>query len=628
MNLEKVSEEYITQIFNVPPKKLTKLNIKVLVLDDITTPILSINCSQTKLLDNDIYLVENLKALSNFSQLDNRDTMRQLRCIVYISTTDESVDYLCKELRNPKYGEYQIFFNNTVTKIQLEKIATNDHFEVVTSVINLYQDYIPLNQEFFYPSDQEKYRNVKSYLKQMSPDDPNSSMSLMFKNSSYLEGLAESVASTVISLENDVDVFYEKVSTKIAKPLALGVNRILREAHKNNVLSKKDSKDTCLLIVDRFSFDPVTPLLQPWTYQSMIKEYLGLDRYIVDMSRRDVDILKDDEENKTKDPAIYKQQQQLMLNPKEDSFFAKTMYKNYGDLNDAFQSYLADYKFKMKNKKTINDLQDIKNFILQYPEFNKLSKNITKHMAIISELDSDLKELGIWTVSETEQNVVTQIHNDADFNEFLPDIIKIFDDDKIDFHYKIKLLLIFGLSNYKYLPKLLHEIEIKMPTKAIDFVKNISKQHQLQSSKLSASDKQKLQSQAELSTDFLAGLAKQFNSSRNIDTGVPHDRNKDNIYMMHHPALEKLIYKGDILKGFQSVDFEDRSLDTALVKDLSERYKKIIFYIVGGMTYEECRVVREFNSDFTYNSKGKKVVLGGTTLLSTHDYMNDLESTN
>ncbi|CAI8493266.1 unnamed protein product [Hanseniaspora opuntiae] len=585
MNLEKVSEEYITQIFNVPPKKLTKLNIKVLVLDDITTPILSINCSQTKLLDNDIYLVENLKALSNFSQLDNRDTMRQLRCIVYISTTDESVDYLCKELRNPKYGEYQIFFNNTVTKIQLEKIATNDHFEVVTSVINLYQDYIPLNQEFFYPSDKEKYRNVKSYLKQM-------------------------------------------ISTKIAKPLALGVNRILREAHKNNVLSKKDSKDTCLLIVDRFSFDPVTPLLQPWTYQSMIKEYLGLDRYIVDMSRRDADILKDDEENKTKDPAIYKQQQQLMLNPKEDSFFAKTMYKNYGDLNDAFQSYLADYKFKMKNKKTINDLQDIKNFILQYPEFNKLSKNITKHMAIISELDSDLKELGIWTVSETEQNVVTQIHNDADFNEFLPDIIKIFDDDKVDFHYKIKLLLIFGLSNYKYLPKLLHEIEIKMPTKAIDFVKNISKQHQLQSSKLSASDKQKLQSQAELSTDFLAGLAKQFNSGRNIDTGVPHDRNKDNIYMMHHPALEKLIYKVDILKGFQSVDFEDRSLDTALVKDLSERYKKIIFYIVGGMTYEECRVVREFNSDFTYNSKGKKVVLGGTTLLSTHDYMNDLESTN
>lgn len=76
----------------------------------------------------------------------------------------------------------------------------------------------------------------------MSPDDPNSSMSLMFKNSSYLEGLAESVASTVISLENDVDVFYEKVSTKIAKPLALGVNRILREAHKNNVLSKKTAR--------------------------------------------------------------------------------------------------------------------------------------------------------------------------------------------------------------------------------------------------------------------------------------------------------------------------------------------------------------------------------------------------
>ncbi|GMM42703.1 Vps45 protein [Hanseniaspora uvarum] len=628
MNLEKVSEEYLNQIFNVPPKKLVKLNIKVLVLDDITTPILSTNCSQTKLLENDIYLVENLKLLSNFSQLDNRDTMRQLRCIVYISNTDESINNLCKELKNPKYGEYQIFLNNTVTKIQLEKLATNDHFEVVTSVINLYQDYIPLNQEFFYPSDQSKYKSLKSYLKTMSPGDPDSSMSLMFKNSAYLEGLAESLASTVISLESDVDVFYEKVSTKLAKPLALGVNRILREAHKNSVLKNQDKKDTCLLIVDRFSFDPVTPLLQPWTYQSMIKEYLGLDRYVVDMSKRDVDILKDDEENKTKDPVIYKQQQQLLLNPKEDTFFAKTMYNNYGDLNDTFQTYLADYKFKMKNKKTINDLQDIKTFILQYPEFNKLSKNVTKHMAIISELDSDLKKLNIWSVSEVEQNLVSQIHSDADYNEFLPDIVKIFDDEKIDFHYKIKLLLVFGLSNYKYLPKLLQAIEMKLPSKAIEFAKTISKQHQLQSSKLNSTDKQKLQSQTEVSTDFLGGLAKQFNANKNVDTGVPHSRNKDNIYMMHHGALEILIYKNDFLKNFQSVDFEDRALDTALVKNLSEKYKNIIFYVVGGITYEECRVVREFNSDFTYNSKGKKVLLGGTTFLSTQEYMNDLESLN
>ncbi len=75
------------------------------------------------------------------------------------------------------------------------------------------------------------------------------------------------------------------------------------------------------------------------------------------------------------------------------------------------------------------------------------------------------------------------------------------------------------------------------------------------------------------------------------------------------------------------MDFGRPCFDTALVKDHCE-YIKHHIYVVGGITYEECRVVREFNSDFTYNSKGKKVLLGGTTFLSTQEYMNDLESLN
>ena len=628
MDLDKVSNEYLDKIFNIPAKKLTKLSIKILVLDDITTPILSINCSQTTLLDNEIYLVENLNSLSTFSNLNNRETMRQLRCIVYISNSDASVDNLCKELHNPKYGEYQIFFNNSVSKIQMEKLATNDHYEVITSVINLYQDYIPLNKEFFYQSNQTFYSNPSNYLKHMSDGNFDNTMSLMFQNSSQLESLAESISSLILSLDVDVDIFFQKNSNKLSKPLSLAVNRVLREAHKHNIGTAKKNKDTCVLIIDRFAFDPITPLLQPWTYQSMINEYLSIDRYIVDMSNRNVDILKDEDANKNNDPIISKQQQQLVLNPKEDTFFAKTMYFNYGDLNDSFQKYLDDYKFKMKNKKTINDLQDIKNFILQYPEFNKLSKNVTKHMAIISELDADLKKLNIWSLSELEQNVVTQIHNDQDFTEFLPDIIKIIDDDITDFHYKLKLLLLFGLRNYSYLPKLLQSVELKMPSKSIEFVKSISKQYQLQSSKLSAQEKQKLQQETDVTTDFLSGLAKHFNRPATADTGVPHERNKDNIYMQYHPSLEKLIYSNNLLKDFETVDFNDKTLSSNENTEVSKNYKNYIIYIIGGITYEECRVVREFNTDFTYNQSGKKVFLGGTTILTTHNYLQQLEKFN
>lgn len=627
MDLEKISAEYLAKLFNIPAKKLTKLSIKILVLDDITTPILSINCSQTTLLENEIYLVENLDSLSTFSQLHNRETMRQLRCIVYISNTNKSINNMCKELQNPKYGEYQIFFNNSVSKIQLEKLATNDRFEVITSVINFYQDYIPINKEIFYQSDQNLYSNPSNYLKSMSEAKVDGSMSLIFKDSNLLENLAESILSVILSLDLDADIFFEKNSHKHCKSLSLAVNRLLREAHKNNVTSKQHSNDTCVLLVDRFGFDPITPLLQPWTYQSMINEYLGIDRYIVDMSSRNIDILKDEEANKNNDPVIAKQQQQLVLNPKEDSFFSKTMYSNYGDLNDNFQKYMEDYKFKMKSKKTINDLQDIKNFILQYPEFNKLSKNVTKHMAIISELDADLKKLNIWSLSELEQNIVTQINDDNDYNEFLPDIIKMLDDQNTDFHYKIKLLLLFGMKNYNYLPKLLQAVEMKFPSKSIEFVKTVSKQYQLQSSKLSVQEKQQLQAESDVTADFLSGLAKRFSKPTAVESGVPHSRNKDNIYMQHHPALEKLLYSENVLKNFQSVDFDNKAL-TSNSGPNSKVYKNYLVYIIGGITYEECRVVREFNTDFSYNPHGKKVILGGTTFLNTNNFLQQLENFN
>ncbi|XBW34900.1 hypothetical protein QEN19_000464 [Hanseniaspora menglaensis] len=621
MNFKKVSDDYLNEIFNIPAKKLTKLSIKVLALDNITTPILSLNCSQTTLLENEIYLVENLNSLSNFSDLKNRETMRQLRCIVYISNSNLSIDALCKELQNPKYGEYQIFFNNTISKIQIEKLATHDHFEVITSVVTLYQDYVSLGNEVFYQSNQNVYSNPLNYLKNLSEGDDDLSMSLMYKNSTHLENIAESIASVILSLDVDVDIFFQKNSTKLSKPLSLAVNKVLRDSQKNGVSTKADGKDTCLLIVERFLFDPITPLLQPWTYQSMINEYLGIDRFIVDMSQRDVDILVDEDENKANDTVIANQQQHLVLNPKEDTFFAKTMYSNYGDLNEIFQKYLEDYKFKMKTKKIINDLQDIKNFILQYPEFNKLSKNVTKHMAIISELDSDLKKLKIWTISELEQNIVSQIHDDSDYAEFIHDFIVILDDDDIDFHYKLKLVLLFGLKNYNFLPKLLQDIDLKLSLKNVNFVKTITKQYQLYSAKLSAHEKQQLKNQTDVTTDFLYGLAKHFNKTASVNTGVPHDRNRDNLYMQHHPALEKLIYSDNILKEFTSVDFESSALPI-------KNYKNYVVYIVGGMTYEECRVVREFNSDFTYNPNGIKIVLGGTSILTTQDYLTQLEKFN
>ena len=60
--------------------------------------------------------------------------MRHLKCICFVRPTPETIQSLVDELREPKYGEYSIYFSNIVKKSSLERMAEADDHEVVKSV--------------------------------------------------------------------------------------------------------------------------------------------------------------------------------------------------------------------------------------------------------------------------------------------------------------------------------------------------------------------------------------------------------------------------------------------------------------------------------------------------------------
>ncbi len=99
--------------------------MKVLLLDEETTPILSITTTQSFLLSREIYLIDKIS--------NSREQMRHLKCIVFIRPTD-SINYLLKELQEPKYGDYYIYFSNSCKKSDIERMAEADEFEVVREV--------------------------------------------------------------------------------------------------------------------------------------------------------------------------------------------------------------------------------------------------------------------------------------------------------------------------------------------------------------------------------------------------------------------------------------------------------------------------------------------------------------
>ncbi|GMF00815.1 unnamed protein product [Ambrosiozyma monospora] len=152
-----------------------------------------------------------------------------------------------------------------------------------------------------------------------------------------------------------------------------------------------------LLILDRKN-DPTTPLLFPWTYQSMIHEILGISNNTVDLSQA---------------PNASEELATVILNETQDQFYKESMYKNFGELSESLKKFVETYKAKTKTNSNINTIQDMKYFLENYPEFKKISLNLSKHMMLSSEIDRHINEQRLWEIGEFEQAMASTSDNSS-----------------------------------------------------------------------------------------------------------------------------------------------------------------------------------------------------------------------
>jgi len=81
-----------------------------------------------------------------FERIDNsaRESMKHMRCIVFLRPTPDNIQHLCNELKSPRYGNYYIFFSNIIPKPDILKLANADEHECVKEIQEFYADYMPL----------------------------------------------------------------------------------------------------------------------------------------------------------------------------------------------------------------------------------------------------------------------------------------------------------------------------------------------------------------------------------------------------------------------------------------------------------------------------------------------------
>lgn len=194
--------------------------------------------------------------------------MRHLRCLCFVRPSPDSIQFLIDELRDPKYGEYHLYFSNVIRKSSLERLAEADDHEVVRAVQEHFADYLVINPDLMSLNISYPTRKVWG----SSPDQ---------WHADSLQRATEGVIALLLSLKKKPLIRYARNSL-LAKKLASEVRYQMTQEDQLFDFRKTDTPPI-LLILDRRD-DPVTPLLTQWTYQAMVHEILGIRNGRVDLS--------------------------------------------------------------------------------------------------------------------------------------------------------------------------------------------------------------------------------------------------------------------------------------------------------------------------------------------------------
>ena len=423
-------------------------------------------------------------------------------------------------------------------------------------------------------------------------------------NPDSLQRCTEGVVALLLSLKRQPLIRFEKNSL-MAKKLATEVKYQMTQEEQLFDFRKTDTPPL-LLILDRRD-DPVTPLLTQWTYQAMVHELIGIHNGKVDLSNV---------------PDVRPELKEIVLAQDQDPFFKKNMYLNFGELGGNIKEYVEQYQSKTKSSAAIESIADMKRFVEDFPEFRKLSGNVSKHVTLVGELSRRVGGDGLLDISELEQSLAC---NDNHMNDvkvayssfpakchtklILPqNVQRLISSPQIPSESKLRLVALYSLRYEKHpsnaLPMLLDLLTAagSVPAHRVRLVKMLlAYHHSLQAAPTAGGFSDLFES-----SSIFSGARDRFKGLKGVE----------NVYTQHSPRLEATLQ--DLIKARlkeQQYPFVEGGGTTR------DKPQDIIVFIIGGATYEEAKMVAQVNA----SSPGVRVVLGATNIHNSTTFLEEVE---
>ncbi|VEL18464.1 unnamed protein product, partial [Protopolystoma xenopodis] len=323
--------------------------MKVVMIDEETINILSVVMSMSEIMQHEVYLVERISV--------PREPIKHLKCICFLRPTKSNISHLCRELNQPNYTSYYLYFTNALPKSALKLLAEADDHEVVSDVQEFYADFVALSP-FLYVFDLPVSLNVKYEIR---PD--------------VLTRSTAGLSSVLLAIRRCPIIRYQS-SSDVCRQFSESLRSIIsREAI---LFDFRQVECPTLLILDRRQ-DPVSPLLSQWTYEAMVHELIGIKHNKVNLNRA---------------PGVRDGLNEITLSREFDEFYRDNQFSGFGEIGSAIKRLVESFQAtsQLVDTKSVESIQDLKNFLENYPSFRKASGTVETHVALVSELSRIVKE--------------------------------------------------------------------------------------------------------------------------------------------------------------------------------------------------------------------------------------------
>lgn len=242
----------------------------------------------------------------------------------------------------------------------------------------------------------------------------------------------EGLLTLLLSLKTRPTIRYDNhsfMAQRLAMEMLEAINR-----HEGLFDFRSNGADSApvLLILDR-RFDLITPMLTPWTYQSLLHELFNIKNGRVSLPRQSGG-LESTEAGETGE---------FVLCRETDAFYRDNAESTFGDLGDNVKSLVQLFQTRTaQHQEQLDSLPSMKRFIEEYPEYKKMSTYVAKHVALAGAISRLVENRHLMQLSEVEQTIATEEYNHQRSPKLLAEALN---SNAFDADQKLRLCLLYAL---------------------------------------------------------------------------------------------------------------------------------------------------------------------------------------